>query len=91
MRPLPARRLPVYRAQRRTVTRGSVVRVASKVYSVPARLIGEQLTVRLYAERVELHHAGQLVARHERARGQQLGRIDYRLPSDNYFCRWRQL
>ena len=35
-------------------------------HSVPARLIGEQLTVRLYAERVELHH------------GQQLGRIDYR-------------
>ena len=78
LRPLPPRRLPVYREELRTVTRGSVVRVASKVYSVPARLIGEKLTARLYAERVELHYGGELVARHERALGKQAGRVDYR-------------
>ena len=78
LRALPPRRLPVYREERRTVTRGSVVRVASKVYSVPARLIGEQVTARLYAERVEVHYSGELVARHERALGQQAGRVDYR-------------
>ena len=78
LRPLPARRLPVYREELRTVTRGSVVRVANKVYSVPARLIGEQVTVRLYAERVELHYGGELVVRHERALGQRAARVDYR-------------
>ncbi len=78
LRPLPPRRLPVYREERRTVTRGSVVRVASKAYSVPSRLIGEQLTARLYTDRVELHYGGKLVARHDRALGKQPGRVDYR-------------
>ena len=78
LRALPSRRLPVYREERRTVTRGSVVRVASKVYSVPSRLIGERLVARLYADRVELRHGGELVVRHERAVGKQLGRVDYR-------------
>ena len=78
LRPLPPRRLPVYREERRTVTRGSVVRVASKAYSVPSRLIGEQLTARLYADRVELRYGGDLVACHDRALGKQLGRVDYR-------------
>ena len=78
-RPLPARRLPVYREEQRTVTRGSLVRVASKAYSVPSRMIGERLTARLYADRVELHFGGDLVARHDRAMGQQPGRVDYRL------------
>ena len=78
LRPLPARRLPVYREEQRTVTRGSIVRVASKAYSVPSRLIGERLTARLYADRVELHFGGDLVARHDRARGKQPGRVDYR-------------
>ncbi len=36
------------------MTRGSVVRVTNKVCSVPTRLIGERLTARLYAGRVEL-------------------------------------
>ena len=62
----------------RRVTHGSTVRVASKVYSVRARLIGEQLTSRLYAERVQLHYCGESVARHERALGKQAGRVDYR-------------
>ena len=78
LRPLPARRLPVYREESRTVTRGSLVRVGRKAYSVPSRLIGERLTTRLYADRVELHFGGQLVARHERALGKQPGRVDYR-------------
>ena len=78
LRPLPARRLPVYREEVRTVTRGSVVRVAGKVYSVPSRLIGERLTARLYADRVELLYGEELVVRHERALGSQPGRVDYR-------------
>jgi len=78
LRPLPPRRLPVYREEQRTVTRGSTVRVASKAYSVPSRLIGERLTARLYADRVELLLGGELVVRHDRALGQQPGRVDYR-------------
>lgn len=78
LRALPARRLPVYREERRTVTRGSVVRVANKVYSVPSRLIGERVTARLYAERVELLYGEEFVVQHERALGSQPGRVDYR-------------
>ncbi len=78
LRSLPARRLPVYREVQRTVTRGSLVRVASKAYSVPSRLIGEQLTARLYTDRVELYFGGEQIARHDRAVGKQWGRVDYR-------------
>ena len=78
LRPLPGRRLPVYRERVRTVTRGSVVRVANKAYSVPSRLIGERVVVRLHADRVELLWDGQVVAGHERARGARRGRVNYR-------------
>jgi hypothetical protein len=54
------------------------IHIAKNTYSVPSRLIRYEVTVRLYAERVEIHFAGQRVAEMERLRGQRKARIDYR-------------
>jgi hypothetical protein len=54
MRALPARPLPACRDEFATVTRWSTVRIGKKAYSVPSRLRGERLHVRLFATRVEL-------------------------------------
>ena len=78
MRSLPARPLPACRDEFATVTRWSTVRIGSKPYSVPSRLRGERLHVRLYAARVELLHQGEVVASFDRLGRDEPYRIDYR-------------
>lgn len=78
LRPLPIRPLPAYREEDVTVKRWSTIRVANKVYSLPARLIGHRVQVRLYANHLEISYRGELVARPERVRGDALEGIDYR-------------
>jgi Mu transposase, C-terminal domain len=78
MVPLPARRLPDYREQKVRVTRWSTVTVAHNTYSVPSRLSSYEVVARLFAERVEIHFAGQRVCEMERLRGSEGARIDYR-------------
>ncbi len=78
LRALPAQKLPAYREQRRTVGVGGTVRMGNKAYSVPSRLAGARVEVRQWARRVEIFHRGKLEAEHERARGKQPGRVNYR-------------
>jgi hypothetical protein len=78
MRSLPVRPLPAWREDFATVTRWSTVRVAKKSYSVPSRLIGERLKVRIYAAYIELWHGGDLVGVYQRLRGDEPYHIDYR-------------
>lgn len=78
LRPLPIRALPAYRDEEVTVKRWSTIRVANKVYSLPSRLIGHRVQVRLYANHLEVRYRGELVARPERVRGHGLAGIDYR-------------
>lgn len=78
MRPLPARPLPACREAFATVTRWSTVRVVGKSYSVPSRLIGERLKVRIYAAYVELWHGSDPVGVYQRLRGDEPYHIDYR-------------
>ncbi len=78
LRPLPARPLPAYRELYATVSRSSTVRVVGKTYSVPSRLIGHRLRVRLYASAVELEYQGEVVERLERLSGHGASYIDYR-------------
>ncbi len=56
------------------------IEVARAYYSVPYRLIGERVNVRLTAHAVEVFHAGQIVASHPRAkaRAQRLTRRSHR-------------
>jgi transposase len=78
LRPLPAGRLEALEQWRVRVSRGSTIRVKANVYSVPARLIGEVVDVRLGAEAVTVCYGGVVVQVMERLRGQAKHRIDYR-------------
>jgi hypothetical protein len=76
--PLPQRRQESYKRLRVGVNRGSVIHVDRNVYSVPSRLIGETVEVRLYVEHVEVWYAQKEVERFGRLRGRQKHRINYR-------------
>lgn len=78
LRELPARPLPTYRTVFATVTKWSTGRVAGKAYSVPSRLIGRRLEVRLRAAQVEFRLDGELVGQCERIVGGRPWRVDYR-------------
>ena len=78
LRPLPAQRLATQERQRVRVGQGSTIAVKKNTYSVPARLIGEQVEVRIGAEEIEVWYAAARVQTMERLRGQSRHRIDYR-------------
>ena len=80
LRPLASaspRRLEACRRLAR-VDAGSVIHVERNNYSVPSRLIGEQVEVRLYVEHVEVWFAQQLVQDMPRLRGRDKSHIEYR-------------
>jgi hypothetical protein len=78
MAPLPQRRLEDYRDYEVGVSRWSTIQVAHNTYSVPSRLIGHEVTARLYANQVEIRYGGQCVQQMERLGGRGRARIDYR-------------
>jgi hypothetical protein len=78
LRPLPARRLEACQRWRRRVDQGSLIHVERNSYSVPSRLIGEEIEARLYAEHVEVWYAQQLVEWLPRLRGRDKQRVNYR-------------
>jgi len=78
LRALPAQRLETQERRRVRVRRGSTIQVHHNTYSVPARLIGELVEVRVGAEEIEVWYAESLVQRMPRLRGQNQHRIDYR-------------
>jgi hypothetical protein len=64
LRPLPSLRAAIERGQVRKVDRLSTVRFASARYSVPARLVGEQVRVSVAGAHVLIDHGQQRVAQH---------------------------
>jgi hypothetical protein len=78
LRPLPATRIPAYSVYRAHVRRWSTVRVSSRTYSVPSRLIGHEVEVRLHPDVVEVFYRDRLVETMPRLRGEVEHRIDYR-------------
>ncbi len=78
MRPLRAKRLPEFSEERVRVTLYSTVRVRFNTYSVPSRLKGEKILVRLYDDRLEIYHDGSFQFTVERLLGINYSRIDYR-------------
>jgi hypothetical protein len=75
---LPAAPLPCYTTYYPQVRCWSTIRVGGRVYSVPSRLIGEQVEVRQHPDELELFYAGRLVETMPRLRGEKEARIDYR-------------
>jgi len=77
MRPLKQRLLHEYEEKIARVTSWSTVNVMSKTYSVPSRLMGEKVKVRLYEDRAEIWFAGELQEQIPRTRG-RMHQINYR-------------
>jgi hypothetical protein len=78
MRELSATRLPEFREEQVTVSEWSTVRIKCCAYSVPSRLIGELVRVRLYEGRIEVRYGNKVELACERLRGDNRHRIDYR-------------
>lgn len=78
MRELPQRRLESCKRERVKVDSGSLIYADRNVYSVPSRLIGEQVEARLYMERVEIWYGQKKVEEMPRLRGRKRHRVDYR-------------
>lgn len=78
MRELPERRLESCKRERVKVDSGSLIYADRNVYSVPSRLIGEQVEARLYMERVEIWYGQKKVEEMPRLRGRKRHRVDYR-------------
>jgi hypothetical protein len=78
MRPLDVSRLPEFTEEDVRVSDWSTIRVKHCAYSVPSRLIGETLRVRIYEDRIEADYTHKTELSCERLRGRNLHRIDYR-------------
>ncbi len=75
---LPSRRLPAYREIDVRVGQGSTIRVMGHAYSVPSRLKGERVRVRVHETRVEILFADRVEIDVERGRGKNGATIQYR-------------
>jgi hypothetical protein len=75
---LPARRVDAWHRRRVRVTQGSTIRIVTNTYSVPSRLIGEQVDVHVMAEWLEVWLGAVLVERVPRLRGRHKSSINYR-------------
>ena len=78
MRELDVAKLPEHVEEEVQVSEWSTVRVKHCAYSVPSRLIGEWVRVRIFEDRLEVRFADELQLACERLRGRGLHRIDYR-------------
>ena len=78
LRPLPDRRRESCKRVAVRVDRGSLIHVDRNTYSVPSRLMGEKVEVRLYVEHVEVWYAQKEVERFPRLRGRGKQAINYR-------------
>jgi hypothetical protein len=78
MKELPERRMESAKREQVKVDSGSLIHVDRNVYSVPSRLIGEQVEARLTMEQVEVWYGQKKVAEMPRLRGRQKHRVDYR-------------
>jgi hypothetical protein len=78
MRELDVAKLPEYVEEEVCVSEWSTVRVRYNAYSVPSRLMGEWVRVRVYEDRIEVRFADEIQLACERMRGRNGHRIDYR-------------
>jgi len=70
--------LPNYLEKRPRVSKGSTISVLGRVYSVPSRLVGHKVHVRVFDRHIEVKLDGVVQLECERLRGTHYSRIDYR-------------
>jgi transcriptional regulator with XRE-family HTH domain len=78
LRPLPTNPLGLCRELRVPVSDFSTIQVLRNTYSVPSRLIGKTITVRVRAEKLDLYQATTFLLTIPRLLGERKHRIDYR-------------
>lgn len=78
MRPLSSRRWPEHREQSVRVTSNGTIRVLRNTYSVPSRLRGERVVVRISEMTIEVFYGGRRQLAIDRLLGEGRSRIDYR-------------
>jgi hypothetical protein len=78
MREVSMSKLPEYVEECPRVSEWSTIRVRHCSYSVPSRLMGEVLKVRVYEDHIEVYYGDALQLRCERLLGRNRHRIDYR-------------
>jgi hypothetical protein len=78
MKPLAATALATSSQVRVRVTRGSLIRVQKKVYSVPTSLIGRRVTVRIHEWHLEVYYQSHLIDTLPRLVGDRQHRVNYR-------------
>jgi hypothetical protein len=78
MNQLPITRLPLYTETEARVRPSSTVRIKKNVYSVPSRLIGEKVTVRIFEDSIQVLYAGKLQVEMEKKIGRGGKCINYR-------------
>lgn len=78
MRPLQVARLPEYKEVSVPVTSWSTIRIKYNTYSVPSRLIGETVRVRIFDERLEVRFGDKLQLEVARLLGRGGHHINYR-------------
>ena len=84
--PLPVSPFDASKAAVCRVTPFSVVRFAANDYSVPVKYVGQEVTVRAYAEQIRIFAKGELIAEHTRNYGQnqQILKLAHYLPLLEY-------
>lgn len=78
MHELPERRIESAKRERVRVDSGSLIYVDRNTYSVPSRLIGEQVETRLTIDRLEVWYGQRKIVEMPRLRGRRKHRVDYR-------------
>ncbi len=78
MRQLDLKRIAEYNEIRCRVTGGSTISVKNNSYSLPSRLIGEQVQVRISERAIEVRFKGKIQLACDRLIGEGAARIDYR-------------
>ena len=78
MRQVRVSKLPEFKEEDVRVSSRSTIRVKFNTYSVPSRLIGEMVHIRLYEDRLEVFYKGKRQMSIERLRGRHGHRIEYR-------------
>lgn len=78
MRPLRETPLATGSKQRARVSRGSLIRVLGKTYSVPTSLIGKMVTVSIHEWSLQIYYAGQLIDTVSRLIGNNTHQVNYR-------------
>ena len=71
LQPLPPAPVPEYVNHRARVRKWSTIQAVGRTYTVPSRLIGKEVQIRLYAEHLEVYYKDHLVERMERVKGER--------------------